>query len=546
MVLDVVLALNLMFQMKSIRFAIPYLMFMACLCYVMPVQAQQPPEPDRPYLDRVSVDPVTGHITITWDMPVLNDPSPLKPDKFVLEWREETSGGTTNHFFATIPNPATRSYTFDYDTMVVRSPIMPDPRKTTVPFTITAVNTTSSPNEVSSIRSLPHYNIQVNSKYDSCRAEIRLDWHRYRIWQANTQPFKPLISYYVMRIPEGGGTHEEIKALTDTFHIISRINENDKYTYYIKARRSDGLETFSYRTIRETKMPIPPTFITAVGTEYNSDGVAEVSFIIDPAAETYTYEFLGSSDYNYSFVSLGTYHITSDTVLTDKQMRGRTYYYKLEAWHVCKNKYTASSNMATALWLTLKQEGSANLLFWELYADWSGEVQYDVYRKIGDNPAEIIHTVTETTDIDSKIIKTVSREDDLSNFFIDGDVCYWIIAKPVSPNVSSQQEQAFSNQICIKPESNIWIPKAFTPGVAGIDSEFKPFFSYPPEEYLFIVYDRTGARIFEVKGDSDIGWNGRLANGKAAIEGVYTYFIRFRTAMGRVIEKKGTFSLIKP
>ena len=295
-------------------------------------------------------------------------------------------------------------------------------------------------------------------------------------------------------------------------------------------------------------MPIPPTFVTAVDTKYNSEGLAEISFKLDPAAETFDYEFLGTSNYGYSFVRIDNYKIIGDTILTDKQTRERTYYYKLEAWHLCRNRYTASSNIATALWLTLKQEAQANLLFWDPYVDWGGEARYDIYRKIGDNPEEIIATVTDppTTNHPSPncIGGKFCHKDDLTNEYIDGNICYWIIAKPVSPNLPGNQEQAISNTICIKPESNIFIPQAFTPNVAGINSEFRPFFSYPPEEYLFIVYDRTGAVLFEIKDDSDTGWNGYLKNGKPASEGVYTYVIRFRTAMGRLIEKRGTFSLI--
>jgi len=328
-------------------------------------------------------------------------------------------------------------------------------------------------------------------------------------------------------------------------YIERSVRENVKYIFYIKAIRSDGVETTSYHTVRETDMPIPPSFITAVGTGYNSDGIAEVSFQLDANAETNMYEFLGSSNPDYSFISLGTYDIYGDTILTDKQKRDKTYYYKLEAWHVCKNKYINTenmANMATALWLSYKQDGPINSLFWDSYSDWNGEAQYDIYRKISDHPEEIIATVTDPA--------TTEHKDDMSNVFIDGEVCYWLVAKPVSPNLPAQKEQAVSNLLCITPESDIFVSQAFTPNAVGINSEFKPFFSYPPKEYAseytFIVYDRTGAVLFEVRGNSDVGWNGRLKNGKLAGEGVYVYYVKFRTDKGRFVEKKGTFILLLP
>ena len=77
----------------------------------------------------------------------------------------------------------------------------------------------------------------------------------------------------------------------------------------------------------------------------------------------------------------------------------------------------------------------------------------------------------------------------------------------------------------------------------GINSEFKPFFSYSPEEYVIYINDRTGAKVFEAK-DENMGWDGRLMNGKPANEGVYTYYLKYTTKLGRFVQKTGTFVLI--
>ena len=538
---------NIFYQMNSVRFYISFLILAGCLCFGLPVQAQiYDVRPERPILESVSVDPQTGYITITWNMPPLpQNPNPEQVwDKFELHWFE-TSPSTTNHFFATVSS-TTRSYTFNYEDYKAlgMDPMMPDPRKTTVSFSVAAVHVPATGDEVSSLRSYEDYNVQVVSRYDSCRSEIRLDWHPYRGWQENTAPNKPLINYHVMR--DGYPDPIQILSAQDTFFIVPRVSDNDTYRFYIAAVRSDGIVATSYHTERITNMPRPPEFIIAVGTKYNSDGLAEVTFKLDDQAKTYSYEFFGSSRHEYSFVSLGNFNIhRNDTVLTDIQTRERTYYYKLEAWHICRNRYTATSNIATALWLTLKQEGTENLLFWDPYQEWKDlqsdqriDAQYEVYRKIGDHFEEVIATITDPA--------TTAYNDDLSGILIDGDICYWIIAKPVSPNnLPGLQEQAVSNSVCIKPESDIWIPQAFTPAEVGINSEFKPFFSYPPQEYILQLYDRTGAKVFETK-DVNAGWNGQLMNGKPANEGVYTYYLKFRTAMGRLIEKSGVFSLIMP
>ena len=525
--------------MKTVRFLILSLIIAACLCFSLNVQAQGDDKLPRPFLEVVSVDPETGEVTIKWD--VVIQPGSPDVDRFGLYFFDNSYSSGGEHRFAIVPVTA-REYKFKHENLPAMATMMPDPKKFPVTFTVASIPVTATNAGDRSLLALPyHRNIQVNSKFDSCRSEIRLNWHPYNDknigWFEHSGSKKPLDSYHVMQ-SVNGGPYEEIIQLTpqDTFYVVPRVEDNKIYKFYIAAKRSDGEMATSYHTKRETKMPRPPDFITALGTEYNSDGLAEVSFKLDPLAETYSYEFFGASQHEYNFVSLGYFDkIRGDTILTDIQKRERTFYYKLEAWHICKNKYTAASNIATALWLTVKQEGAFNILSWEPYIDWDGPAQYDVYRKNGDNPEEVITTVTDPA--------TTDYSDNMAGVYIEGDICYWVIATPIA----SHLQQAVSNTVCFKPESDIFIPQAFTPNIGGmdygIDSEFKPFFSYPPQDYLFVAYDRNGAIVFETR-DVNAGWNGYLLNGKPASEGVYTYRMRFRTEMGRLVEKKGTFALI--
>jgi len=537
-----------MYQMKNIRITITRLILMACLCNVFTASAQQPvPPPDDPFIERLSIDPLSGLITIEWDMPVPADgESPPEPERFVLSWYDTNAGGFSNMPFETIDNPNIRRWDFAHTDY----PQMPNPLEAPVLFTVRAEIGTP-PDVTGSNRSEPHNNLLVTASYDSCQTRITLNWNRYSLtdpirvgWLNTSPPFgKPLTSYHVMRIPEGGALLDaypigEMGSET-TSYIVSNVEPNETYRIFVKAKRSDGVEVYSHSVVIETPMPDPPSFITAVSTEYNSDGIAEITFKLDPNAQTFDYELFGTNNSELPpFISLGKFDISNDeVVLTDIRTHGRTYYYQLGAF-TCGTKRGVLSNLATALWLQLKQEESENFLLWDPYLSWDQPAQYHVYRKIGDNPEEIIATITDPA--------ATSHRDNLSDTLIDGDICYWIVATPASSQSSGLQFQAISNTVCIKPESNIFIPKAFLPDAVGINSEFKPFFSYPPEEYMFIVYDRHGAVQFEVRDNVDLGWDGRLRNGRPVSEGVYTYFIRFRTAMGRLIEKRGTFTLLRP
>ncbi|MDR2036457.1 MAG: gliding motility-associated C-terminal domain-containing protein [Bacteroidales bacterium] len=511
-----------------------FCVFLTGLFLMTHAMAQGPvTTPDEPILQSVSIDPISGDVTITWSMP---DPpvSSVPYDGFIIFWLNYQT--SDNYVIETIHDATARSYTFHPDSKILTPP-MPDPRMTTVPFTIASFQNNPW---TTSLRSDEDYAMQLSNKYDSCRAEIRLSWHPYKGWYSSRPPYKPLINYKVMQIPEGGGTPELVKTVSDqdTSYVVLRAEENKQYSYYVEAERSDGVKTTSYRTEVFTKMPAPPTYIIAEGTEYNDQGIAEITFQLDPASETHVYEFLGSSKSDYSYVSLGTLeNITGDKlVLPDIQTREKTYYYKLAAWHLCKNKYTLESNIATALWIYLLQEDQVNALQWDKYTEWGVPAKYNVYRKIGSNSERIIATLNDGTD-------KLSYRDDVSGIPIDGDICYWIEAEPENPSSSAQK--AISNRKCIQPESDIFVPEAFTPNGDGRNDEYRPYFSYDPQEYLFIAYDRNGAKVFETKNLTE-AWDGRLKNGKPANEGIYAYYIKFRTAMGRLVEKRGTFALVLP
>jgi len=522
--------------MKSIRFII----ILVYLCFGLDVWGQsgcgQQPET---YINKVSVDPESGRITISWDLLACQNPQDV--EKFMLYWYT-TEPSPSYKPFATV-SANDRSYVFDYDEMKLQylTEVVPDPCKTSVGFSVSAV--------LKGVISIPRYsfrnhNIQVTNSYDSCRSQITLNWYRYQGWLENTPPYKPLVSYNLMRIPEGGSVNEaeliSTRGPNDTTWTF-KVEDNKTYTYYIEARR-DGETATSYVTTRTTDMPVAPSFITAESTQYNDDGFPEVSFKIDEDAEMHRYHFRGSERAGVSVDWLGTFDIYGDTILTDTRIREKTYYYVLEAQHEyeCRGA-TATSNTATALWLSFKQEGLIDLLRWDPYQYWGEddqreEVQYDVYRQIGDEEPENIASISDPD--------PTAYDDDMTSVLITGDVCYWIIAKPKS---YSPENTAISNRICVKPESNIFIPEAFTPNfagnVAGLNSEFKPFFSYPPKDYTLYLYDLNGAKVFETK-DMEAGWNGRLLNGKPASEGVYVYYLIYRTERGRLVEKKGTFALI--
>ena len=63
-------------------------------------------------------------------------------------------------------------------------------------------------------------------------------------------------------------------------------------------------------------------------------------------------------------------------------------------------------------------------------------------------------------------------------------------------------------------------------------------------EYSFRIFDRWGECIWQTD-NYNIGWNGNDSGGKESKQGIYFYLIKFKTAIGKYVEKKGCVTLLR-
>jgi gliding motility-associated-like protein len=89
------------------------------------------------------------------------------------------------------------------------------------------------------------------------------------------------------------------------------------------------------------------------------------------------------------------------------------------------------------------------------------------------------------------------------------------------------------------------MPNAFTPNDDGRNDIIKPVLTFLPEKYVFQVFDRWGARIFQTT-DPGTGWDGSVNGGAKASEGVYIYYILLTTTKGIEVEQRGEITLFYP
>lgn len=88
-----------------------------------------------------------------------------------------------------------------------------------------------------------------------------------------------------------------------------------------------------------------------------------------------------------------------------------------------------------------------------------------------------------------------------------------------------------------------FVPNAFYPNSEFPENRLFHATGDQPEEFMFRLYDRWGALIYETQSISE-GWDGSI-NGKPAPEGVYIYTMVLRACDGKRRSRKGTVVLLR-
>jgi gliding motility-associated-like protein len=89
----------------------------------------------------------------------------------------------------------------------------------------------------------------------------------------------------------------------------------------------------------------------------------------------------------------------------------------------------------------------------------------------------------------------------------------------------------------------IYMPTAFTPGNDGLNDIIKPAVGFRFTLKEFSIFNRWGQKLFST-AERDKGWDGKLS-GRLQSTGSYVWIIKVTDEQKKIIEKKGTFLLIR-
>jgi gliding motility-associated-like protein len=117
---------------------------------------------------------------------------------------------------------------------------------------------------------------------------------------------------------------------------------------------------------------------------------------------------------------------------------------------------------------------------------------------------------------------------------LSSHICYNIDALEGS-NIYGIRGNSVSNRVCFTIIPDIQMPNAFIPNDGeAVNRVFEPVFSFSPERYEILIYNRMGTKLWEGAGP----WDGTVS-GKPVPEGVYLYLLRIYNFSSGVKELNG-------
>jgi gliding motility-associated-like protein len=492
--------------------------------------ASQSERPDKPIIQYVTIDTVTGETIIEWE------PGETPNILYYKIYRLDiTTNQVTGYLLDSVPG-GTHSFSYDpCDPMYIDKTNFPDPcDQTKYIYTVTAVD---QPGNESLLSGNYHQPMHLKIEYDSCNNAMNLSWNKYVGWKNN------LTGFNIYTKGETGGFQQLVRLDTNAVSFVHEgIEENRQYHYVAEAYDSQEHTSTSNTCSYFTYMPPPPDFVNLDYVSVVDERTVEISFSADITGEINDFLLSRASSVEGNFIPIQTLmNITEPTVKTTDSIvtRGEQFYYKVEALNSCI-KPVASSNLGTNILVRGIADGSKVELNWNPYVDFTnGILEYTIHRKNMFDEYEAAGSVPPGTTSFSEDIRYVGALE------FSGEVSYYIVAHEKDTNQLGIAGTSRSNTTVVKVKTEMWLPNAFSPNGDGQNDLFGPVIDFIPKEYKMLIFDRTGKVLFQTT-DPNSQWDGTLNGSGKAKEGVYVYHITYLSFNGFRKEITGHLTLVNP
>lgn len=377
------------------------------------------------------------------------------------------------------------------------------------------------------------HTVFLQAAFDSCLANISLSWNDYDAWRGS------IASYNIYRYM-GPGIYELLSTVPEgtNFLNLSGLQPSQGYDLFVEAVHNDGRKTTSNRIVVSTDMSQIPAFVNADFATLGPGNHIDLSFTVDGSSGMSDYKLLRSQGFDGPFLPIDSFS-TADSKIryTDDEITftSSVQFYRLEVINNC-GIAALQSNRANNIILNGSLIDLNATLNWNEYRDWAGNVeQYRIIRTIGrKNPVTDTLSGSLATNFNENVGQFINYENPS-----EGLVCYSVMATE-NTNLYGIQGTSESNQLCFSINTNVRIPNAFIPNDAEAANRiFEPVFSFLPEHYEMIIYNRLGLKIWE----GSQAWDGRV-NGEYVTEGVYVYYLRVFNYSSEITAFNGKVTVI--
>jgi gliding motility-associated-like protein len=480
--------------------------------------------PDIPQISQVSVDSVTGFITLSWVNP---------PQQDVQGYVIVQNIGGFSVAIDTIWDPTITSYT-DINTQT---------QEESYAYGIAAFDTCINPNAnppfyyISPPTALNDFqrSILLETTYFGCEQYTELEWNSYINWPGG-------VSNYMLYVSENGNPYQLLGAFSpgDTSYVHEDVEAFSTYCYIVKVISSDGTRiSLSNVACLETEYPGLPEVLYLSSTKVDSAENVQLSFYVDSESEIDIEGFIVEALYPTStdFIEIGTlpyvdgesnYFFEDLNTSADES----SIYYRIQVIDGCGNPNFYSNVINTIYLVALSDQNNAiNTIIWNQAEGRAGEITgYDLYR-INNGTEQLIYTAGP---------EEYYYEDDVSEDWMDnGAYCYFVRSREVN-NPYGEFDYSQSDEYCALISPRVWIPNSFV--IDGDVPYFTPVFSFAEvSEYQMTILNRWAKNIYETT-DIYTGWDGYY-KGNPVPQGVYIYVIQLKDGFGKFITETGSVTV---
>lgn len=468
--------------------------------------------PDIPVLNSVTVDTITGAVTITWNENV-------QPDTYGYVIYVDIGGVVIE--LDQVFGITTTSYTYYPD--ITQGPLT----YSVAAFDSCLIASNPAIYQTSAKANL-HTSMFTTSTLNVCNNSVDLEWNSYGGWSA--------IDHYVVYGEIAGQGWSSYGSTTDTTFLIDAI-PGETYTFVVQAYSTTGDSSFSSPTKIYIQTPGQPSFNYLQVATVSGDEV-HLRHHIDNSVSIASVSIQRLEGTN--FVELDKIPVTGTTLSyidTDVDVQELSYIYRAQVIDSC-GRPGAISNEAQTILLKIDNDDvqKLNYVYWNPYHEFNGSILgYDLYRGYDG--------IFNGPPIATMGPGTFEFTDDVNNVVSDGKICYRVEAVE-SINIYNFAERSRSNDACITLPPLIYIPNAFVPD--GVNKVFVPVISdFDPTDYDFTIFNRWGQVVFKTNIPGE-GWTGIIqSSGKMATNDTYTYMVTVHDGDGIEIIKRGHVSLLK-